>query len=338
MTAPRWGAGERLEQLLLPPGTPGKIPPPPVDGRKVMLSGETMGTDWSLEAVVPPGIATDTLRSALEGVFARTIAQISQWEQQSDLSRYNRAAPGTLYRMSDEFAFVLDCALNIARASSGAFDPTIGAASEMWGFGHSAKPDRRPSDENAARAREYDWRDIVLEEGGRVLLQPGGLTLDFSGIGKGFAVDAAVNALAHLGVEHALVNIGGELRGSGLRTDGLPWWVDLEIPPASAAPITRIGLTGWSVATSGNYNRRRAAGGQSWGHTIEPASGLPLSDEILSVTVLYPGCMQADALATAIMVLGMERGLVFADANSIPARMVAISTVIESATWVRWTG
>lgn len=331
-------AGERPEQILLPPGPPRTIASPPRDHRKVLLCGETMGTDWSLEALAPPGIADDQLRAALEGVFTRIIAQMSQWNEHSDLSRFNRAAPGSRHRLEEEFAYVLDCALNIARASSGAFDPTIGAASELWGFGSSGIPERRPSSEDAARARACDWRDIALEENGRVLLQPGGLTLDFSGIGKGFAVDAGVNALTRLGVDHALLNIGGELRGAGLRADGLPWWVDLEVPPASAAPITRIGLTGWSVATSGNYARRRDAGGQSWSHTIEPASGLPLADELLCVTVLHPGCMQADALATALTVLGPERGRAFADANAIPARFVTQSSTVESAAWVQWVG
>lgn len=331
-------AGEKLEQLLLPPGTPHKVAFPPGDGREVMLSGETMGTHWSLEAAAPPGITDDRIRDTLEGVFDRIIARMSQWDEGSDLSRFNRAAPGTRHRIPEEFAYVLDCALHIARASSGAFDPTIGAASELWGFGSSGIPERRPSGEVVARTRRYDWRDIVLEQNGSVLVQPGGLALDFSGIGKGFAVDAGVNALSRQGIDHALLNIGGELRGSGLRPDGLPWWVDLEVPPDSAAPVTRIGLSGWSVATSGNYERRRGAGGRSWGHTIEPASGLPLSDEILSVTVLHPGCMQADALATAITVLGLGEGRRFAEANAIPARIVTMSRVVESPSWAQWMG
>lgn len=295
-----------------------------------------MGTDWSLEAVAPAGVADGHIRAALEAVFGGIIAQMSQWEPQSDLSRFNRAAPGSRHRIGVEFAHVLDCACNIARASAGAFDPTIGAVSELWGFGPSEPPAQRPSISEAAAGRGYDWRDLALEDNGRVLVQPGGLTLDFSGIAKGFAVDAGIHALSRLGVDHALLNIGGELRGSGLRVDGLPWWVDLEIPPNSPAPATRVGLTGWSIATSGHYARRRGAGGQSWSHTIEPASGLPLSDEILSVTVLHPGCMQADALATAIAVLGLDKGKKFADTNAIPARIITQSSVLESAAWARW--
>ncbi len=329
-------AGPRLEQLLLPPGRPRETATAPADGRSVLLGGETMGTNWSLEAIARPALTDTVIRGALETVFDRIIGQMSQWDAQSDLSRFNRATPGSRHRIADEFAYVLDCSLTIARASSGAFDPTIGAVSELWGFGRSKPPVRKPSREAAAAGRGYDWRNIELEEGGRVLGQPGGLTLDFSGIAKGFAVDAGVHALGRIGVDHALLNIGGELRGCGLRADGLPWWVDLEIPPDSPAPATRVGLTGWSIATSGNYARRRGAGGQSWSHTIEPVSGLPLSDEILSVTVLHPGCMQADALATAIAVLGLDKGKRFADTNAIPARIITQSDVLESAAWARW--
>ncbi|MGB5779446.1 MAG: FAD:protein FMN transferase [Allopontixanthobacter sediminis] len=327
---------QEVEQLLLPPGPMPDFPPHPVGGRTVRLHGGTMGTDWSLEAVAPPEMTDGMLRTALDHVFDRVIAQMSQWDEESDLSRFNHAAPGSRHRLRNEFALVLDCALNIARATSGAFDPTIGGASELWGFGHTAGPCERPSSEEAVGTRKLDWRAVAVSEGGRILLQPGGLKLDFSGIAKGFAVDAGVIALKKLRVDHVLLNIGGELRASGLRQDGLPWWVDLETPPASLAQSARIGLLGWSVATSGNYRRRRAASGQSWGHTIEPESGLPLADDILSVTVLHPGCMQADALATAIMVLGPETGAVFANANAIPARMVTKSEVWESKAWTRW--
>jgi thiamine biosynthesis lipoprotein len=329
---------ESVADLLLPPGARPAISAPPAAGRTVLLLGETMGTEWSLAAVAPPGSTDDLLRRALEEVFARIISQMSQWDEESDLSRFNRAAPGTSHRLQKELAHVLDCALHIARASAGAFDPTIGTASDLWGFGYWSIPDRLPSKQDAAGTRRHRWTDVTLEENGRVLLQPGGLRLDLSGIAKGFAVDAGMEALSRLGVDHALLNIGGELRGSGLRADGLPWWVDIEVPPSSTAQTTRVGLTGWSIATSGSYSRRRWVESQSWSHTIDPESGLPLTDDILAVTVLHPGCMQADALATAITVLGTEKGLAFAETNAIPARMVTKSAVIESAAWTRWKG
>lgn len=297
-----------------------------------------MGTGWSLEALAGREIPDTALRDTLEAVFALVIGQMSQWEPDSDLSRINRSPAGSRHRLLRELAHVLDCALTIARASDGAFDPTMGAASELWGFGAAPPGAQRPDRERAAATRRYHWRDIRLEDAGRTLVQPGGLALDLSGIAKGFAVDAGIATLARLGVAHALLEIGGELRGAGLRADGLPWWVDLEPPPGSPARATRIGLTGWSIATSGSYARRREAGGHSWSHTLDPDTALPLTDDILAVTVLHPGCMQADALATAITVLGTANGMAFADRNAIPARIVTGSNVLESGSWGRWLG
>ena len=169
-----------------------------------------------------------------------------------------------------------------------------------------------------------------------VLTQPGGLLLDLSGIAKGFAVDLGIALLERAGVRHMLLEIGGEIKGVGLRADALPWWVDLDNPPGSSIGQTRIGLTGWAVATSGNYHRRRAVGDRSWSHTLDPNSGMPLDDSTLSVSVLHPGCMQADALATAIMVMGPAAGTDFADRHRLPARIVTLDGVTTSQAWRRW--
>ncbi len=330
------GAGEEVDELLLPPTLePGSIRPLS-DGTEINLSGDTMGTSWSLSAVLPKNVSVGDVASKLEDSFATVIAQMSQWEPESDISRFNRAAAGTSFSLPLAFAYVLDGALQIARASGGAFDPTLGQASDLWGFGAQASPHAMPDTARASATRQYSWRDVHLAEEGQAVEQPGGLALDFSGIAKGFAVDFAMAALQRLGIGHALLEIGGELRGVGVRADGLPWWVDLDCPPGSTAPITRIGLTGWSVATTGNYRRRREAEGHSWSHTLDPVSAMPLADDRLSVTVLHKGCMQADALATAIMVMEPELGLLFADRHGIPARIVTRDVTVSSAAWQAW--
>ena len=327
------GDDGEVGDLLLPPDISPEAARPLPGARMVRLEGETMGTVWSLAAAIPPEIAEDRMRQALDHGFARVIAQMSQWEPDSEISRFNRAAPGKSVPLSAEFAYVLDCAINIARASDGAFDPALGGASERWGFGASPAPARVPS---ADEARGPGWRAIALDPSGRVAVQPGGLLLDLSGIAKGFAVDLGIRRLQHLGIAHALLEIGGELRGVGVRADGLPWWVDVDIPPESAASLARIGLTGWAIATSGNYRRRRAAEGQSWSHSIDPATALPLADDVLAATVLHRGCMQADALATALMVMGVEQGMAFADAHALPARIVSRTACVASRAWNAW--
>lgn len=320
-------------ELLIPPDLSPEAAAPLPGARTVRLNGETMGTVWSLAAAVPAALADRTIREVLEQAFARVIAQMSQWEPDSEISRFNRAPPGTQVPLSAEFAYVLDCALTIARASEGAFDPALGVASERWGFGAGPAPARLPQ---AVAPAGPGWRDLAFDPAGQVVLQPGGLQLDLSGIAKGFAVDLGLRRLERLGIRHALLEIGGELRGMGVRADGLPWWVDAEIPPGSTAPLARIALTGWAIATSGNYRRRREAVGRSWSHSLDPASGAPLPDDVLAVTALHRGCMQADALATAILVLGPERGLAFADRHGIPARIVIRDATLASRAWRAW--
>ena len=336
MTGQSTGGKDEFDQILLPPGPPSRTVPAPVGSRERRLSGETMGTAWALTALVPPDHSDDAVRGILEGVFARVIAQMSQWEDESDLSAFNRAPAGSRHELKHDFALVLDCAICIAEASEGAFDPTIGAAAELWGFGSSPAPSAIPCVEDARNTRRYDWRDLRRENAGRTLVQPGGLVLDLSAIAKGHAVDAGISALGRAGIDHAVLEIGGEVRGSGLRADLMPWWIDLENPPGSAAPNVRVGLTGWSIGTSGSYVRQREAEGAAWSHTIDPGTGLPFGGEILSVSVLHPGCMQADALATAMMALGPRGGMDFAEDNAIPARIVLGDAVLESTAWKVW--
>ncbi|MDG6077701.1 FAD:protein FMN transferase [Erythrobacter litoralis] len=317
--------------LLLPPDARFRAPAP-AGAQPIALSGRTMGTGWTLEAVAPRTISPDRVEAVLAQCFACVIDQMSQWQSNSQITRFNKGAAGSRHRIGAQFRQVLECAFDIEQASGGAFDPALGLASEAWGFGPDAAENQFPQSSTVGRNR----RRTVIDETGSIL-QPGGLQLDLSGIAKGFAVDLAIASLDALGIEHALLDIGGELKAIGLRADGLPWWVDLAVPPGSAAPATRIGLTGWAVATSGHWERRRQAKGRSWSHTLDPATGSPTNDA-LSSTVLHPGCMQADALATALIVMGMDEGIHFADRHKLPARIAGPDGAAESAAWRAWKG
>jgi len=325
-------AGEVAELLLPPDIAPENVHPLPI-GRTLALCGETMGTGWSLTAVAPQDVSPERIEGSLLAVFDTIIAQMSQWAPESEISRFNRGATGSRHAISPQFRIVLDQALKIARMSDGAFDPALGRASAAWGFGAAPSPMAIP--EEGDLTRPHGWQAIAFDEDG-ALLQPGGLQLDLSGIAKGFAVDMGLAALRRHGVEHALLEIGGELGGVGVQAVGLPWWVDIEVPPGSDAPTARVALSGWAVATSGSYRRRREIAGVSWSHSLDPESGRPLDDEVLSVTVLGKLCMEADALATAINVLGRQAGMGFAEWHDIPARMVTDKETITSTAWRAW--
>lgn len=314
---------------------PTRISPPPFFGTLRTfavkdLGGVTMGTTWSLKVAVAPGTDLAPLNRGIEAVLARIVDEMSPWERGSHISRFNTAPAGTWHRLPEGFFKVLSAALLWAERTDGAYDPTIGAAVNLWGFGPdtSRQGIPQPNAIDVARGRS-GWQRLALDHERKRALQPGGLLLDLSSIAKGFAVDEVVRFLRGRGIGNLLVEIGGELRGEGLKPDGTPWWVELEQPRgarhAAAPPATLLALTGLSVATSGDERRYFDAEGRRYTHTLDPATGAPVRHDLVSVTVAAADCMTADAAATALTVLGPERGPAFAAKHGLAARFVRLN-------------
>lgn len=278
------------------------------------LHGETMGTSWSVRFAAPAGADPSLIRSAIVARLARLVAEMSHWAKDSLLYCFNRSAPGTWTTLPPDFVHVMTRSLAVAEATGSAFDPAIGKLADAWGFGPVpiACP---PSAAEIETARATSgWSRLSFAPGGAHLRQPGGIALDLSGIAKGHAVDVIADLLRDAGILHALVEIGGELVGRGIRPDGDPWWVDLESPPGLTLPPLRIALHGQAVATSGDH--RRGA------HTLDPRTGRPVKG-VVSVSVIQQTALDADAWATALTVLGPD-GLGLADDHGVAARLVAM--------------
>lgn len=311
---------------------PERITPPPFPAALRTLAvkelaGETMGTTWSVKLALTPGTDLAPLKRGIEAVLARIIDEMSPWEPGSHITRFNTASAGTWHRLPDGFFKVLSAALHWAERTGGAYDPTVGAAVNLWGFGPETSRATIPDDGAIHRARERGgWSRVTLDRKIRSASQPGGLLLDLSSIAKGFAVDEVVRFLKREGIDNALVEIGGELRGEGLKPDGTPWWVALEQPRggdrAAAVPDALLALCGVSVATSGDERRYFDVGGRRYAHTLDPATGAPLTHDLVSATVVAEDCMTADALATALLVLGPRKGPAFAAEHGLAARFV----------------
>ena len=297
--------------------------PPPLAGSVHEFSGRTMGTTWRVRLVAAVALPRAPVQRAIQGALDDVVDQMSPWEAHSDLTRFNRAAPATWQVLPDAFFEVLANAREVAERSDGAFDPTAGALVDAWGFGPAA-PRGVPGDAALLQARaRAGWRRLALDPARRSAHQPGGLALDLSAIAKGFGVDLVARRLAALGFESHLVEVGGELRGSGLKPDGQPWWVRLEHPDAaSAEPETLLALHGLSVATSGDYRRWFEHAGRRYSHTIDPRDGLPIRHGLASVTVIHGQCMLADAWSTALTVLGPVDGPALANRLGLAARFV----------------
>jgi thiamine biosynthesis lipoprotein len=292
----------------------------PAAGDLVQLDGATMGTSWSVRCIANAARAP-VVRAAIEDELARVIAQMSPWEPNSDLCRFNRSPIGGWHNLPNELFRVVDCALRIACDSEGAFDPALGALVDLWGFG-PMPPSTAPRFETIDAARRADgWRALELDSAGQRLRRTAPVALDLCGIAKGFAVDRVMSALSSHGVEHALVEIGGELAGRGVKPDRTPWWVTIDRPaglaPTADAPLL-VALHEMAIATSG-CERGYRRDGRHLSHSIDATTGAPIGNGMVSASVLHQSCMEADAYATALMVLGPQAGLAFATSQNLAA-------------------
>lgn len=306
--------------------------PPPAGSRAHALGGAAMGTNWSARFLVPPGAPAGLeggLRRLLQAELDLVVAQMSHWEPASLLSRFNAAPAGSWHVLPDPFFEVVDYALQVREASGGAYDPAAGALVALWGFGPLRRYDQAGFYAPARAAVEALMAQraagrVELDRARRALYQPGGAQLDLSSVAKGHAVDRLGLCLERHGLRHYLVEVGGELRGAGARADGQPWWVEVEGVPDAAhgAPQAVVALHGLSIATSGDYRRHFQQGGKRISHTLDPRSGWPIDNGVASATVLAPTCMAADALSTALTVLGPDDGLAFAEERRLAARFL----------------
>ncbi|MGK5024157.1 FAD:protein FMN transferase [Janthinobacterium sp. RB2R34] len=319
-----------MRRVLLPLQLDDRTPPPGAAVRE--LHGLSMGTSWSVRLVdtaLPGRAGSADLRQGLQQQLDLVVQQMSHWLPDSDLGRFNRAVPGSWQQLPAAFGEVLGFALQVSQLSGGAYDPCAGALVNAWGFGPENRHDQpgfRAPDAATVRHLLSQGRRIEFDSATRRVRQPGGVQLDLSSVAKGYAVDRLARYLDSQGVDHYLVEVGGELRGAGCKPDGQPWWVMLEQVDGTDAALhpaeMMLALHGLSVATSGDYRRFFHDGTVRYAHTIDPRTGMPLSNDLASVTVVHAQCMAADAWSTALTVLGIDAGMALAEQQGLAVRFV----------------
>ncbi|MCW6028725.1 FAD:protein FMN transferase [Stenotrophomonas sp. SRS1] len=290
------------------------------------LGGHTMGTTWQVKLAVARSRDLHPLHAGIQAQLDAIVTQMSTWEADSDIARFNRASAGEWQTLPPLFDTVMQCALDIAQRSGGAFDPTIGPLVALWGFGAQAQARRIPDAATLAATRaRCGWERLHWQPGR--LLQPGGLALDLSAIAKGFGVDQVSTWLRENGVHAALVEVGGELHGFGHKPDGQPWRVLVESAPEEDAqaeqPPRVLALRELAVATSGDRWHHFERSGEQFSHTLDPRTGAPVTRAAAAVTVVADSAMQADAWATALTVMGPDEGIAFARTHALAARVVS---------------
>lgn len=283
------------------------------------LSGETMGTTYSIKLVTAQPLgehAEADLQQQVDQRLVDTNQVFSTYIDNSEISQLNRQSGEV--RVTDEMLALLRVSQMINQLSGGAFDVTVGPLVNLWGFGADGPVNGVPPqvDIDAALAIS-GFSKIELGEG--VVTKPAALSIDLSAIAKGYAVDVVGNLIESQGVERYLVEIGGEVRARGDNERGVPWVIGLEAPELQVRRLQRtLPLRDQSMATSGDYRNYFEHNGQVYSHTIDPATGWPVTHNMASVTVLHPSSAWADGLATAFSVIGLDKTMAIAEEQSLP--------------------
>ena len=300
----------------------------------VRWEGRTMGSPYATQIVgadLPP-VRVDALRGAIEQRLLEVNRQMSHYDPESELSRFNRAPASTPFKVSPEFARVVRFSLEMNRLTEGAFDPTLGPAINLWGFGE--KTDQRavpPEAELAAAMRNTGCAHLKVTDRDELIKDIPGLSLNLSAVAKGFAVDEMVRILRDNGVTSAYASIAGEVRVLGHNSRGTPWQVGIAAPIAhwnETDPMaTVVSVSDRAVSTSGDYQKFFTdAQGARLCHILDPKTGRPVQNEVAGISVIAPDSMTADALGTSLFVMGETAGKRFIDSRPGCAALFIVRT------------
>lgn len=288
------------------------------------LEGQAFATGWRV--LLPASADAQALGPAIADTLDRIDREMSPWRADSAVSRFNRAQAGA-HPLPQAVLSVTADALAIAAASGGSFDPTVGPLVSRWGFGP------------ISGTEAPGWQTLSIR-GARLAKSVPGATLDLCGIAKGHALDRIAAILRDAGVDHALVEVGGELLGIGAHPEGRDWQAGVEDPrPGVPGLAARVPLAGQAVATSGSRWNGYDLGGRRVSHIIDPATAAPVEGGLASVSVLAPTGALADGWATALMAAGAERGVALARAGTLSALFLIVEgarlrpVVTGGATW-----
>jgi len=287
------------------------------------LHGPTMGTTYTVKYLPVAGSKPVNIARQVEEVLQEVNRQMSTYREDSEICRFNRSRQTGWFPVSDWFARVTEAALSISAFSHGAFDVTVAPLVDLWGFGPK-EGIRTPPQEEIDRLRGLTgWRYLAVRTDPPALKKEiPALTCDLSAIAKGFAVDAVGELLAGQGVVNFMVEIGGEVLARGSRAEGADWRVGIETPDAPGNISRIVRLRDVALATSGDYRNYFEENGVRFSHTIDPRTGRPVRHRLASVSVLADSCMRADALATAVDVMGPEKGMAFAEREGLAVFML----------------
>jgi len=281
----------------------------------LQLSGYTMGTTFRLQFIgVPDNFSRAKIQGDVTEILERLDRQVfSTYSERSELSRFNRSPVGQPVRVTRELLEVAMLAREISEMTAGAFDVTVGPLVNLWGFGPEMSRERVPSAEQISQAQQnVGYQHLRIDPEQSLLSRDADIYVDLSGIAKGYVVDQVARYFDSIGVTSYFLEIGGELKIRGLKPGGEYWIPAVERPVDTAPQVYEIlNSQGEEVAIagSGDYRNYFEVDGVRYSHEIDPRTGQPITHSLAAVYVIENETARADALATALMVLGFEAGM-----------------------------
>jgi len=288
----------------------------------VRFEGNIFGTFYQV-TIMDPLTQGESLE--LEAGFKAELESVDQamstYRDDSELIAFNEAPLEEWQPLSNELIEVLAISQSVAEASHGAFDITVGDLVNLWSFGPGARPEEVPADDILAeRLTQVGFDAVEVDTQNMQARRTRDVFVDLSGVAKGHATDRVAAYLNQQGIEHYLVNLGGDLIARGVRDEDeqTPWRIGIEVPEDGQQRAQHIiPLESMSVATSGDYRNYFEVDGQRFSHTIDPRTGRPVTHQLASVSVFHPSNAWADAWATALLVVGEQEAMQLAVQNNL---------------------
>jgi thiamine biosynthesis lipoprotein len=282
--------------------------------KEVQLSGKTMGTTYHITVVAGYFLDTAGLQTKIDRRLEDINRSMSTYRKDSEISRFNAwELAGQKIIISDDFWQVMIIAQKIYELTDGAWDGTVKPLLSLWGFDSTKNKNSIPEKaEIQGQLANIGFNQIEISSDRFLIKHKASISLDLASIAKGYGVDQVTTLIKKMGIENFLVEIGGEVFASGHRKDGKPWRVGIN-RPQKAAPYDQIykviNLHNKAFATSGDYRNYFEVDGKRYSHILDPRSGYPISNGVVSVSIVADDCTFADGLSTAVMVLGPQKGL-----------------------------
>lgn len=293
------------------------------------IHGSTMGTTYMVKIVKNDELNSirtneQTITAEIEILLKIVNQRMSTWIKNSEISLFNQYGETGWFEVSADTAAVIAESLRVSEISKGAFDITVGSLINLWGFGPGVKERQIPDEKQIKNLMEkIGYQKLSVRQlPPSVKKEDPGISCDFSAIAKGFGVDKVAEYLDSKGFKNYLVEIGGEIKTKGKNHKGKIWRVGIAAPDGSPSYKKVLLLKNTSMATSGDYHNYFEKDGIRYSHTIDPTTGRPITHKLVSVTVIHTSCMKADALATAINVMGPEKGYKLAVKEKFPVYMI----------------